>query len=581
MRLSGHTKHLLLLIVGEWIAKAAFFETGTQHKPRVPGYSSTCLLPASLMSESTPRNGPNPTKRSHPNGNGGESDRKIAKLNPTHVTPRAKGKRKAAIARRGPTAQNPLAGRGAPGRPGQNQAAARKAQILRSYRTTWTTAADEFEGRRRYWHSQSSRVHGNRYYHKLTDTSLLTTLDVHLAICSVTEAINSYTGRPVFGLISAENMLVMHTTPEIMGPSPRAARPGRPLFFPWNFVNSFGRDDIDQEAEDEEEGEVDITPKIVGAREEKQEQENRAPRPVLSESDGDGHRHTLLIVAEMCTGYPWVRVLNSSTFNELEDSHKDDITSMLKKLQWFPGETQGLLAEDRMFVTVPAADQSLGADGLRQPCGIHTILNAWAMAINLGCLIDTSAHITEQQYVMAIDVIKLALSGRCDFWLIYSLLVNIRFISRPRDKQGVEIDFPSDPSQFSGEPSEILRLLSAGAMFFTRTMRMDGLPNAESEYLRHNGEVHLNKLWSAVRGEDVAKDPSQSLTAGPASSSATNETRPNNGGAERTTDMVDRAALEDRWLQEEEDDTDADLQKVIAESLKESKPAVPAKSERR
>lgn len=84
----------------------------------------------------------------------------------------------------------------------------------------------------------------------------------------------------------------------------------------------------------------------------------------------------MLIVAEMCTGYPWVRVLNSSTVHELEQTHEDDIVSVLKQLQWFPGETQGLLAQDRMLVSVPAADQSLGADGERQPCGIHTTPNA-------------------------------------------------------------------------------------------------------------------------------------------------------------------------------------------------------------
>jgi hypothetical protein len=53
-----------------------------------------------------------------------------------------------------------------------------------------------------------------------------------------------------------------------------------------------------------------------------------------------------------------------------------------------------------------------------EPCGIHTILNGWAVAMGLEHHIDVKKKTKKEDYMDAVTFIELALSGYCDFWLI-------------------------------------------------------------------------------------------------------------------------------------------------------------------
>lgn len=115
---------------------------------------------------------------------------------------------------------------------------------------------------------------------------------------------------------------------------------------------------------------------------------------------------------------------------------------------------------------------------------------------------------------------------------------------------------------------------------------MDGVPEAKSKEARYNGEAHSNKIWDAVRREEMATKPTASSshqrpsTATGSASSSANNTRPGLGEADQTTSREDRTAPNDRRARER-DDKDPVLQKVIADSLKTSNLAVPDRDERK
>lgn len=162
----------------------------------------------------------------------------------------------------------------------------------------------------------------------------------------------------------------------------------------------------------------------------------------------------------------------------------DDILLKPANPQWFQAKTihRGVQTADArepaLFATVEATDQK-GAEGERQPCGVHTIHNGWALAIGLGHRINPGCRLVEQDYLEAIAVIQLALSGHCDFWLIYCFMLKTKFIhgSPPRKWP---VTRAADLSEEDGKISDALidnlhKILSVdGVKIFDRTLAIQG-----------------------------------------------------------------------------------------------------------
>lgn len=144
-----------------------------------------------------------------------------------------------------------------------------------------------------------------------------------------------------------------------------------------------------------------------------------------------------------------------------------------------------------------------GAEGEWRPCGICTILNGWIVAMGLKRFIKGKCVLTHAWYQMAIDTINLVLSGRTDFWLIYSFLIEVDFIDVPRRKSGGPINLPGIPKTKKEDiDKEITGLFGeGGAEYFDESICIQGLQNTKEGHEYEGGGEFLDKRKELAANE--------------------------------------------------------------------------------
>jgi hypothetical protein len=303
-----------------------------------------------------------------------------------------------------------------------------------------------------------------------------------MAIACVTEAIRDPAGKVPYGLIPPAQINTIFQTaievPDMVGTSQvheflidRVARRRAPLIMPWNF------------------------------------KEPRALRMEDEDWKPLRDRHTILIIATMRRGKPSIGCFNSYTKYDLEYCHKRDIIARLKHLDWYKlkDSTTQLFSPNGLFTSVPVANQT--NRGGWQPCGYHTILNGWAIAMGLGRHINADVKLTPDDYEEIYKLVNLALGGRADFWLIYSFLLDIGFLYYLRDDFYRKIKYAEDPANEDEEIDEILDFFdTGGAKYFDRTVCMAGNSQEEVEKNKWNGETVLANIHEETKADEDEED---------------------------------------------------------------------------
>lgn len=108
-------------------------------------------------------------------------------------------------------------------------------------------------------------------------------------------------------------------------------------------------------------------------------------------------------------------------------------------------------------------------------CGIHTILNAWVIAMGLEPALNVDRKLRDDDYTRCVAVINMALKGQADFWLIYFFLKDVRYIKDVLDDSGIAIEVPTIASLRDGDTGRDMRILThGGARYFDQTICMKG-----------------------------------------------------------------------------------------------------------
>ncbi|RDI78405.1 hypothetical protein Vi05172_g11628 [Venturia inaequalis] len=405
--------------------------------------------------------------------------------------------------------------------------AIRRTQILNSHRTRWTNRTN-YDGRYTYWHG---RPKGTQIEIQEIETSL---------------------GQNPYSLLSVAQISSIYQFPEAVEET-TVARPGRLLIFPWNFhaepskrcvlcrscVETSRACDrcllcLDRMEEIEQ---VDLTgiidswkathqlqrPKDVV--EDKQEEgpeskndddpqsEKKAGKPPLQVDDPP--RHTIMIVAEMFNGHPWFRVYNSNTAYKFDIVEMTLIVKALEIIHWFPKPRSRPVPVPEMFTIVPTMNQ-YGA-GTKQPCGIHTILNGWAVAMGLESLINPHCILNDDGYDSAIHLINLVVGGRADFWLIFHWMIEREFIYKPRKKTGRTIRFQdvSLAADMDTEDHIFSLFTEGGARYFDQS-----IPMVDDNHLDIITQAAIDREALSVLQTDAEQDQASAETGGSLSRSS-------------------------------------------------------------
>lgn len=355
--------------------------------------------------------------------------------------------------------------------------------------------SNNFAGRLKYW--ENARKSDSRSYHELTkdhEDNLNNTdiTDVHIALTCVTEVILGSSGRPAYSLM-APNAFDLADEPQR---NITVARPGKPLLFPF-LVN------CDTKALEELGPKFEKKLKSLKARKLDAKEEAKLEKQLGKDGgtkwreikgDIDAKAHILLVAAELLQGtfrfvddsqfeapLPLLRIMNSSP--RLGIDKPDVIPLRLANLEWLQAKTihgEARTVHTRklaMYATIEAANQEK-AEGERRPCGLHTILNRWALAMGLERRINPGCGLEEKDCELAIKIIELAFSGHCDFWLIYCFMLKTKFI-HALPPQTWPINKTADLSQEDAiiSDADVNRLfkilIDDGVKMFDRTMAIE------------------------------------------------------------------------------------------------------------
>jgi hypothetical protein len=213
------------------------------------------------------------------------------------------------------------------------------------------------------------------------------------AICSVSEVIEDALGQPMYGLVDSSSVIDLDIVDRPLNPKTikKAARPKLPVIIPYNFG---------------------IT--------------NRIHTITIVLEPGDPSASSGSTNAEHK-----MRILDSQP--EYISRRKHDLPRLIKEaaeaLKWYrssPDENVNLsFSRER---GEPWILQFVARQTRRDICGLHTILNGWAYAMNLHVCVSQSWRASEQDYDEAQDVINLALKGRANDRLIYWFLRSVGFL---------------------------------------------------------------------------------------------------------------------------------------------------------
>ena len=253
---------------------------------------------------------------------------------------------------------------------------------------------------------------------------------VLVPIAAVTEAITYRTERGmrnhIFDITTVDNMDLAKQWAIDKRPGGeinlvKSIRPGRPLLVPWIFSK---------------EDQIAITGQTRSTKEVSKANEKAAEKHEI---------HTFLLLISMNRGCCEIRVYDSYLLPFRQDrvlwpGLVKLVKDAVRSIEWFPESTPAMVVipgtDDSRFgpeVEVQVAHQIGG-----WPCGIHTIINAWTVAMNL---LPNPNFLREEQtrgkegetsnsdifYQSAVTLINLVVAGYADSDIIYAFLVGRGF----------------------------------------------------------------------------------------------------------------------------------------------------------
>ncbi|KAF2432587.1 hypothetical protein EJ08DRAFT_122717 [Tothia fuscella] len=339
-----------------------------------------------------------------------------------------------------------------------------------------------------FWATSKATDQANgdvRPTHRLEHRENIGVGDVHLALLAVTEAMSDGAGHKPFGCVTVNSLAFYHNK-EFLGPQ-RVVRPRRPLIIPWLISDAAKGIDFNTANPDQVRG-------------------------ILNDLAGSGH--FFLAVLEPQSGddetnpsdLPNILIMDSLPAVSASQAHElaRDIMTFAENMKWYYGpavdarihfQPHGNLLWQRKEVANQAGNDWVG------PCGIHTILNGWAYAMNVHDRINPNWKPAAACYDEAIEIIHSALEGYCDFWTIYWFMRASGFLypfelDVYRNSQ-MGIMGPLD--DIAARDMEECLLIEQHARFFEQTKAMDGTKYTvrEDGVVKHgcNGEVPLEDHW--------------------------------------------------------------------------------------
>jgi hypothetical protein len=261
---------------------------------------------------------------------------------------------------------------------------------------------------------------------------LLEDTQVQVAISVVTESIrwrlnrrdSNHDGAPrFFDVINYERILVARRfTDDGQNTILQTARPGRPLLFGWTYNKR------DHEA-------------VTGG-----EEDIKGLRQDMDEEDSEHRSHTFLIMVRMNDGLCEIRSYDSFPYLQFRRDPAlwrdvlKEIKTVIRNIKWLPEELSDPVVEDVQadarfgpVVEVRVAEQSANWS-----CGLHTILNAWTIAMNLTPNPNFWADDNHREafYDLATKMVNLVTSRVVNSNLLYAFLVGYGYAlpSKPRDQ---------------------------------------------------------------------------------------------------------------------------------------------------
>ncbi|KAF2418745.1 hypothetical protein EJ08DRAFT_683782 [Tothia fuscella] len=261
-----------------------------------------------------------------------------------------------------------------------------------------------------YW--QLQRALDRRAYFRIDDLQNMPYGAVNMAITSVTEALTATPGsNKQFALITQKAIEASKTesTPDAI-----VARPGKKLIFAWGLKD---RDLLDEQCP------------LFGLDENKQEP-----------------RNTWLVSLENFVGsngqlWPRLKFYDAQRAREVpEDGQPDRITRVINNIEWLPaGKKLIVKPKDVDVAQIPLQDAKYA--------GLHTILNGWAVAMNLEAELNQHFTVDSKFYSDALVIVNLALAGYMDCPTIYSFLYSSKYINNVDPK----IKNPKNPVSVFGK----------------------------------------------------------------------------------------------------------------------------------
>lgn len=372
-----------------------------------------------------------------------------------------------------------------------------QAQYMHTNYSHWTDR-DNFRGRLNYWRKRppARSVAYHRLQTKGNPNALMFT-DSHLAIVSVTEAIlDPSDNTPMYGLIDQTFVEVARTGS--IGDR-RVLRPGRPLIMAWMIQKpafEVGNSREQEKINKMREGEA------------KKAAQEALSAKIMSHLHSAAGRHIVCIVVEKvpspdgAEGRPLIRVMDS-LYSSYWEPPRQLVEDCLTNIQWFQGPPVRPLPKTALWRWDEVAEQSVAHE--LQPCGIHTVLNGWAVAMGLERRINTGCELEEKGYKNAMALIDLAFQGRCDWWLIYAFLTASKFVHKPPEIRAL----PAYPHNVD-IAFVIQALYNDGARFFDTTF----------EIQNDRGSIESNEwmeeyTWRGMESEDRKAKKAKNNTTPP------------------------------------------------------------------
>lgn len=341
---------------------------------------------------------------------------------------------------------------------------------------------DNFEGRLDYWSNYRGKKKGARDCHRIQrnrDGKLrsLDWEDCHVAILSVTQAILDPNNTPTYGIISSMLMSPARLPDDVVGDTlleVRIAPAQRPLIMAWLIGAKDRGETLEPILEEHYGDDYEAYRKALKNREKKKKELEVTTQ---QQEDSAAGQHIVCVVAEIIHtplyshGVPSIRVFDS-TRALLWDPGEGEIDNLLTNMRWYYGDTDVQSLPEPVITHWPeVSTQNYNYNGM-QTCGVHTILNGWAVAIGMSQHINSSKPPTHQDYKDAIIFIGLVYQGCADFWLLYSFLSEKDFIRPPCPL--VELKALEGENLVDYKIDTFINTLAAvGAQFFDRTV---GIP---------------------------------------------------------------------------------------------------------